>query len=95
MKSLNIIKKKKSRAAMVPVPKPNEEVCICDSQHRLRTVLDRLKSTGLVLNKNKCVFSTNEIKFPDCIINHENVRGDSKQVEALVNFITPKYVRLQ
>ncbi len=63
-----------------------------EHDERLFAVLNRLKTEGLVLNKNKCVFSVTKVKFLGQIIDGENIRPDPERVNALVNFPAPRDV---
>ena len=59
---------------------------------RLHTVLQRLQDAGVTLNKKKCVFSQDRVKFLGQIVDPAGVRPDPDKVSAIVNYKTPTCV---
>ncbi len=57
---------------------------------RLYAVLERLKKAGLVLNPDKCVFASSQVKFLGHIIEEQKVRVDPERIQALVNMPAPR-----
>ena len=55
----------------------------------LSEVLKRLHSSGLVLNKDKCKFYQDEVKFLGKLINKNGPRVDPTHVQAIVNMPEP------
>lgn len=67
----------------------------CDqAQHdeRLRLTLDRLRSAGVTLNKEKCCFGVTEIKFLGCVLSRDGIRPDPEKVRAIKELPTPNNV---
>ena len=56
---------------------------------RLRLVLKRMSNAGITLN-DKCVFSTDKVKFLGHIISAQGIEIDPKKTEAISNFPAPK-----
>lgn len=50
---------------------------------RLRTVLQRLKSAGVTLNRAKCKFSVNKVKFLGQVIDNYGIHPDHKECNHL------------
>ena len=59
---------------------------------RLDAVLDKLKSTGITLNAEKCEFSRSRVKFVGHIIDSEGIRADPDKVRAIADMEAPKNV---
>lgn len=62
---------------------------IAQHDERLRKVLTRLESVGLVVSKEKCEFGKNELTFFGVKINEHGVNLDDKKREAIVKAGTP------
>uniref|UniRef100_A0A0A9X504 RNA-directed DNA polymerase n=2 Tax=Lygus hesperus TaxID=30085 RepID=A0A0A9X504_LYGHE len=60
--------------------------------HNLRTVLVKLKSAGFKLNKNKCKFFQDGLKFLGHIIDKEGLRKDPSKIDAILKAPIPKNV---
>ena len=56
---------------------------------RLKAVLQRVKSAGVTLNKDKCVFSQSSVKFLGQIVDAHGVRLDPNKVSAIREMATP------
>ena len=54
----------------------------------LKTVLDRIKSSGLKLNKDQCQFHKNKINFLGHLIGSKGIEIDPSEVEA-IQFLHP------
>ena len=59
---------------------------------RLEKVLQRMKEVGLTLNRDKCHFSQNQVKFLGQILNKDGVHSDNEKVEAIQKFRRPRNV---
>nr|XP_023026404.1 uncharacterized protein K02A2.6-like [Leptinotarsa decemlineata] len=58
----------------------------------LEMVLERMKDTGLTLNKDKCNFFKEEIEYLGHIIDSKGLRKTSDEVEAVLNAPRPRTV---
>lgn len=56
----------------------------------LRTVLGRLKSAGITLNKDKCIIGVQEIDFLGHRISEQGISILPERVDAIANFPVPK-----
>ena len=56
----------------------------------LRTVLERLKETGMTLNKSKCEFSVTSTQFLGFLLTTKGLKPDPKKVEAITKLDAPK-----
>ena len=45
------------------------------------TTLERLQKHGITLNKEKCLFATDSLKFLGHIVGKEGVRADPEKVQ--------------
>ena len=52
---------------------------------RFGIVLDQIKKSGLKLNKKKCVFGINELKFCGHIFSDQGVKADLDKISAITN----------
>ena len=52
---------------------------------RFRIVLDQIKKSGLKLNKKKCVFGINELKFCGHIFSDQGVKADPDKISAITD----------
>lgn len=57
---------------------------------QLNGVLDRLKSEGVTVNKEKSVFAQSQISFLGHIVDADGIRVDTDRVSAIANFPPPK-----
>lgn len=60
---------------------------------RLDQVLERIKSAGLKLNKDKCVFRQNQIRFLGQVIDKSGVKPDPDKVKAIRELPQPQNVQ--
>ncbi|GFY29238.1 retrovirus-related Pol polyprotein from transposon 297 [Trichonephila clavipes] len=62
------------------------------TQHveRLREVFRLLQDAGLTLNKEKCKFSCDELKYLGLIISKEGIKTDETKVRAIVEVKPPR-----
>lgn len=58
----------------------------------LRLVLDRIKQSGLKLNKEKCEFSKNSLEFLGHTISSEGIKASPSKIEAIQKLKTPTNV---
>lgn len=56
----------------------------------IKEVFRRLKHSGLTLNKDKCKFCREELKYLGHIVNRAGINVDPEKVSAVVNMPTPK-----
>ena len=63
-----------------------------EHDRRLEKVLQRMKEVGLTLNRDKCHFSQNQVKFLGQILNKDGVHPDNEKVEAIQKFRRPRNV---
>ena len=65
-----------------------------EDQHasRLNSVLDRIKASGLKLNRSECVFGVDEIIYVGHIFSHQCLPADPKKIEAITKCL---YHRIQ
>ncbi|UYV65228.1 K02A2.6-like [Cordylochernes scorpioides] len=63
-----------------------------EHDERLRCVLRKLQDSGLTLNKEKCIFSVKEIKFPGHLITERGVLPDPNKVQAIREFPSPSSI---
>ena len=59
---------------------------------RLVKVLNRLKASGITLNHEKCVFSTNRLHYLGQVIGPDGISKDPKKVKAIIEMPDPKDV---
>lgn len=60
-----------------------------EHDQRLEAVLRRLEEAGVTLNPEKCVFSTDTIKFLGHIIGPDGIRPDPEKVKAITSMCPP------
>jgi hypothetical protein len=58
----------------------------------LRIVFDRLRTTGLKLNVDKCVFSRKQVKYLGYLVSEKGVHPDKDKVVSITNFPCPQSV---
>ena len=63
-----------------------------DHDQCLDKVLKRMMEVELTLNREKCHFSQNQVKFLGQIIDRDGVHPDSEKVQAIQKFQTPRNV---
>ena len=61
-----------------------------EHDYRLFQVLDRIRESGLKMNKSKCVFRVPEVVFLGNLLSKDGVKPDPKKVEAIVNMQVPE-----
>lgn len=59
----------------------------------LKKVFDKAIEVNLKLNKDKCYFGVNEVKFLGHIFNGQGVKPDNDKVRAIVDMPSPKSVK--
>lgn len=75
-----------------------DDICIASSteeEHRthVRTVFERLKANGLVLNLEKCKFALPEVDFLGYHISESGIKPQADRVQAVVNYTRPTTVK--
>ena len=55
-------------------------------------VMDRLQEKGLTVNKKKCQFNVNEIKFFGVILSKDGIKTDPEKVKAVQNLTQPNNI---
>ena len=66
--------------------------CQEEHDHRLTAVLERLQQAKVTLNKDKCKFSVNCVRFLGHIIDNSGIHPDPQKLEAIQMMPTPKSV---
>ena len=61
-----------------------------DYDQNLRAVMDRIQKSGLKLNKSKCAFGLNQLKYCGHIFSDKGVKADPSKIEAITNMPTPE-----
>ena len=56
---------------------------------QLEAALERIKSAGLTLNREKCEFSQEEVSFLGQVVGKEGIRPDPNKVKAIVDMEEP------
>ena len=59
---------------------------------RLMATLDRIKTAGVSLNKAKCKFSVNSVKFLGHVINKDGIKADPDKTTAILNMKPPQNI---
>ena len=65
---------------------------IQEHSDRLEATLKRIQSVRITLNKAKCEFGKETIKFLGHVINSNGISVDPKKIEAIVNMKAPSFV---
>ena len=52
--------------------------------------MDRIQKSGLKLNKYKCAFGLNQLKYCGHIFSDKSVKADPSKIEAITNMPTPE-----
>ena len=63
-----------------------------EHDNRLEATLNRIQSAGITLNKAKCEFGKETIKFLGHVINSDGISADPQKIEAIVNMQAPSSV---
>ena len=91
-------------APMVVVPKPNGNVRLCVDLTKLnegvrrelyvmkKVVLQRLKDSGIMLNPDKCLFSTSRLQYLGQVIDSDGIRKDPAKIRAITELPEPEDV---
>jgi RNase H-like domain found in reverse transcriptase/Reverse transcriptase (RNA-dependent DNA polymerase) len=64
-----------------------------DHIRHLRQVLEKLKASGLILNKNKCKFMKKEVKLLGSIISEGLVKPGPEKINSIKNYPLPRTVK--
>ena len=65
---------------------------IQEHDNRLEATLNRIHSAGITLNKAKCEFGKETIKFLGHVINSNGISADPQKIEVIVNVQAPSSV---
>ncbi|KAF9760668.1 Retrovirus-related Pol polyprotein from transposon [Nosema granulosis] len=72
-------------------------IIFSENEHRhmehIRTVLKKLDSAGIVLNRKKCRFMQREVKILGNIISEGTVKPDPEKIECIKNYPMPQTLR--
>ena len=68
---------------------PEEHTQNLEKQN-LRAALNRIREVGLTLNKKKCKFNQESIKFFGHIFSKEGIQADPSKVEAIMKILAPE-----
>ena len=63
-----------------------------EHNRRLLTVLKKLKTAGLTLNKEKCIFNTTSIKFLGQLVDNTEMKADPDKIQAIQGLKPPTNV---
>ena len=61
-----------------------------EHDQRLQGVLERIRKANLKLNKDKCQFGVNELKFVGHVFSGEGVKADPEKIEAILQMPSPQ-----
>ena len=61
-----------------------------DYNQNLQTVMDIIQKSGLKLNKSKCAFVLNQLKYCDHIFNNKGAKADPTKIEVITSMPTPE-----
>ena len=64
----------------------------CAHDKNLNDVMNRIKNSGLKLNRDKCEFSQNKVKFLGHIISKNGIELNLNEIEAINNLKIPTNV---
>lgn len=75
-----------------------DDICIAsstkaDHMEHVRIVLERLKTNGLVINADKCVFAQPQVEFLGYLVDKNGLRPVSSRVQAVLDFKKPTTVK--
>lgn len=59
----------------------------------LKELFVRLNDMGLMVNKEKCEFVRNELKYLGYVVDKRGLRPDPDKIKSMVDFPTPKNVK--
>ena len=63
-----------------------------EHDERLIATLERIKAAGVTLNKDKCKFSVNAVKFLGHIVDQDGIKADPDKTSAITNMKSPQNV---
>ena len=63
-----------------------------EHDRRLTAVLERLAVAGLTLNKAKCSFCTDEVKFLGHVVSSRGIAADPEKISAIMKFPAPQSI---
>ena len=71
-----------------------DDVLMCgttqeEHDQNLLAVLHRIQKAGLTLNREKCEFNTNKIKFLGQVVDPACIRADPDKIKAITNMSKP------
>ena len=61
-----------------------------DHDQDFRAVMDKIQKSGLILNKYKCAFGLNQLKYCGHIFSDKGVKADPSKIEAITDMPTPE-----
>ena len=61
-----------------------------EHDQRLMAALDRIKESGITLNKGKCKFSKDKVTYPGQVISSSGIKPDPEKVRAILDMKDPK-----
>ena len=59
-----------------------------DHDDRLDAVLRKLQNAGVTLNRSKCAFLKDQVKFLGHVVDKDGTRADPEKISAIVNMKT-------
>ena len=63
-----------------------------DHDDRLDAVLRKLQKAGVTLNRSKCAFLKDQVKFLGHVVNKDGTQADPQKISAIVNMKTPSNI---
>ena len=63
-----------------------------DHDNRLDAVMQRLQTAGVTLNRSKCAFLKNQVKFLGHVVNKDGIQADPEKVSAIVQMKSPSNI---
>ena len=63
-----------------------------DHGNRLDPVMQRLQTAGATLNRSKCAFMKNQVKFLGHVVNKDSIQADPEKVSAIVKIKSPSNI---
>lgn len=74
-----------------------DDICVCTPTFEkhlevLKIIIQRIRTAGLTLNREKCQFCKPELKFLGYVVNAAGLLVDPEKVEAIIRIPTPKSV---
>ena len=63
-----------------------------DHDKRLEAVMQKLEKAGVTLNRSKCAFLKNQVKFLGHVVNKDGIQADPEKISAIVKMKSPSNI---